>query len=220
MPPTSDSKANVLTISACYGAGGSVVAPRSAERLGVPFFDRLLPTHDTPSVDKITERLTNEERRQAPPGRIVAGLSSMTGALGLSVPDSTDLDPLNTLRRQVEASVTRVATTTGGVILGRAAAIVLADYPRAFHVRLQGPPDRCLAQGMTLEGVSGSVARSNQADADRAWTRFVKRLFDRDSSDPRLYHLVVDSTVLPLEYCVTLVAEAAEAFWAAVPATA
>jgi len=32
----------VVTVSASYGAGGSVIAPRLAERLGVPFLDRLL----------------------------------------------------------------------------------------------------------------------------------------------------------------------------------
>jgi len=50
---------------------------------------------------------------------------------------------------------------------------------------------------------------------DAAWVRFVKVLFDRDPSDPRLYHLVLDSTALPLDRCVDLVAEAATAFWAA-----
>src|SRR4051812_42958801 len=33
----------VVTLAALYGAGGSVVGPRVAERLGVPFLDREIP---------------------------------------------------------------------------------------------------------------------------------------------------------------------------------
>ncbi|MHB8244651.1 MAG: cytidylate kinase family protein [Acidimicrobiales bacterium] len=32
-----------MTISGSYGAGGGVVAPRVAERLGVTFWDRAIP---------------------------------------------------------------------------------------------------------------------------------------------------------------------------------
>ena len=32
----------VITVSATYGAGGSVIAPRLASQLGLPFVDRLI----------------------------------------------------------------------------------------------------------------------------------------------------------------------------------
>jgi hypothetical protein len=35
---------SVVTLSASYGAGGSQVGPRLAERLGVAFLDRVIPT--------------------------------------------------------------------------------------------------------------------------------------------------------------------------------
>ena len=213
----SDPIVKVVTVSATYGAGGSVIAPKLAERLGLPFFDRLIQGVDRPTVEGLAERLTNEERNQAPPGRIVAGLSSMSGALGLSVPDAGDLDPVATLRRQVEASVGHVATSTGGVILGRAAAVVLAGHPGSLHVRLHGPDARCLAIGMKMEGVSADQAKRFQADTDRARARFVNRLFDRDAADARLYHLVIDSTALSFDYCVSMIADAAGQFWSVDP---
>ena len=33
----------VVTLASLYGAGGSVIGPRVAERLGVPFLDRAIP---------------------------------------------------------------------------------------------------------------------------------------------------------------------------------
>ena len=40
---TSGQHPPVVTLASLYGAGGSVVGPRVAERLGVPFLDRAIP---------------------------------------------------------------------------------------------------------------------------------------------------------------------------------
>ena len=203
----------VVTISATYGAGGSIVAPQLAERLQLPFYDRLTHGPETRSPERIQERLTEEERSEAPPGRLVASLSHLSGALGIPVPGAGDLDPNSELRRSVEESVWRVAGSGGGVILGRGAAAVLDAHPTTFHVRLDGPVERRVEQGSRLEGVDHDVALAHQQDTDKARTRFVQRLFERDPADPRLYHLLVDSTAVALPDVVDLVGSAATAFW-------
>jgi hypothetical protein len=40
---TNDQRPPVVTLASLFGAGGSVVGPRVAERLGVPFLDRAIP---------------------------------------------------------------------------------------------------------------------------------------------------------------------------------
>ena len=201
-----------VTVSATYGAGASVIAPRLAERLGLPFFDRLIHPKTGQDAGMIAERLTQAERDQAPPAGILASLANLTSVLGLPV-SGADADPRRQLRRQVEASVEEIRSSTGGVVLGRAAAVVLAGKPAAFHVRLTGPADRCLARAMAIEAVPEAEARMRQADTDKAWSKFVMRLFDRDPADAALYHLVVDATVFPIDTVVEIVATAAEAFW-------
>ena len=203
----------MLTISATYGAGGSVVAPAAAARLQLPFFDRLLHGPDTRRAEAIMERLSDEERRHAPPGRLAATLAHLSAGLGIPVPDERDLNPREVLRRGVTASVSNIVASGGGVILGRGGAVVLAGPPFAFHVRLDGPPERRLRQGMEIEGADEHAARVHQADADRAWSQFVQRVLDRDPADGRLYHLVLDSTVVPLDTCAEVIAAAAAAFW-------
>jgi len=203
----------VVTVSATYGAGGSVVAPGLAERLGLPFYDRLIHGPDTRTPERIAERLTEEERTQTPPGRVVASLSHLGSALGMPLGDAADLDPNSVLRRQVAESVARIAAGGGGVVLGRGAAVLLAAHATPFHVRLDGPVDRRIAQGMRIEGATEEVARAHQADTDKARNRFVQRLFERDPADPRLYHLIVDSTALELPAVVDIVATAAVSFW-------
>jgi len=213
-PAESSLGAIVVTVSASYGAGGSVVAPKLAERLGVPFYDRLLHGPETHNAEHILERLSEDERRQQAPSPVVSNLGHMSTLFGFSTQAAADLDPRPRLREEVAANLSRIIRRPdGGVVLGRSAAVVLGKGGTAFHVRLDGPADRRLAQGMLIEGVAEDVARAHQVDADRAWTTFTKRVFSRDPTDASLYHLLLDSTVVPLPACVSLIADAATATW-------
>jgi cytidylate kinase len=203
--------ARTLTISASYGAGGSVVAPAVSERLGLPFYDRLL--REPGSDEQIIERLSEEEQREALPSRRVASLGNLSAAMGFPIPNAADMDPSDIMRRRIEVSVLGIAQGTGGVILGRGAAVVLAGDPTAFHVRLDGPVEARVRQGMAIEGIGERAAREHQATADRTWAKFGQRVFRREFTDARLYHLVLDTTALPLDDAVALIAEAARSSW-------
>src|SRR3954447_11522641 len=85
MPGTDTSK-RVVTISATYGAAGSVGAPRLAASLGMSFFDRLIHHTEAHAAPDIVERLTQAERDQAPPAGILSSLANLTSVLGLPVP--------------------------------------------------------------------------------------------------------------------------------------
>jgi cytidylate kinase len=202
--------ARVVTISATYGAGGSVVAPRLAERLQLPFADRLITPRGAPS-SPAGERLSDEEREEAGRRSFLTRLGHLTGGLGIPVPESTDLR--GPVRAQVEASIWHLARGSGGVILGRAAALVLGNHEGAFHVRLDGPAVRRCRQAMTIEGIDATTAADRLAHTDKARARYIAGLYDRDASDPTLYHLVLDSTVIPLDVCVELIERSARAFW-------
>jgi cytidylate kinase len=200
----------VVTVSATYGAGGSVVAPRLAERLGIPFADRLIPPRGT-TTDPTGEQLSDEEREETTRRGFFARLAHLTGGFGFPVPDVADLR--GPVRAQVEASITRLADGAGGVILGRGASLVLAGHPTAFHVRLDGPEERRCRQAMSIEGIDASTALDRLKETDRARAQYVSRLYERDAADFRLYHMILDSTVIPLNSCVDVIDMAALAFW-------
>jgi cytidylate kinase len=213
MPKHDELPSRVVTVSATYGAGGSVVAPQLAERLGTLFFDRLIYSAGAVTAPDTAEGLTAEERkRQSPPGRVLSNLSRMATGLVTPTFDPTILEPIDDLHTRVVEGV-HAAATEGGVILGRGAAVILAGRPGAFHVRLSGPTDRRLRQGATIEGLSDDAARLHQVEADRAWSKFVERVLSHDPADPTLYHLILDSTVVPLDTCVDVIVAAAEASW-------
>ncbi len=86
--------------------------------------------------------------------------------------------------------------------------MILRDHPDAVHVRLDGPPQRRVAQAMELEGFSKSDAERLRRDGDRAREAYVRHFYGRDARDPALYHLVIDSTRLGTETVVEVIAAA------------
>jgi cytidylate kinase len=210
---TSD-QVRLVTVSASYGAGGSVVAPALAERLGVPFVQRATTnTGGFGGPGPCVERLVPEEADITPVHRLLASfIHSMPAGPTQSPPPARQVD--EDLRRTCEDDVRRLAADGAGVILGRGAAVVLGKE-RGFHVRLDGPPGLRAVQGAAIEGVGQEEARRHMDAADRARTAYVRRLYRADPTDPRHYHLVIDSTAIPLDAVVEMILRALSSFPAA-----
>jgi cytidylate kinase len=209
----------VVTVSATYGSGGSVIAPRLAQYLGVPFIDRVISAQasdDAARQAHSEEALGEGEEATSPAGRILSYFARAASVGTMMMPDPL-LEGDDSIRTRLEAELTEVAEGAPAVVLGRAGAVVLAARPRAFHVRLDGPVDRRVKWASSHEEVKAEDAARRQAETDRARTGFVKRLYRVDPTSPALYHLVLDPTVLGIDLAFDVVARAASAFFEANP---
>lgn len=204
MPPPE----NLVTISAPYGAGGSIVGPQLAARLGVPFVDRAIPAAVSNRLDiTLAEALGREELPQGRLNRWMAAFApavQMVAGSPAGVPTPADDRELRTATE----AVLREYAEHGAVILGRAGAIVLRDAPGALHVRLDAPRERRVAQAMRLGVADQDTAERELHASDLAREAYVKHWYRIDPADPRHYHLVLDSTSITLEGCVELIARA------------
>jgi cytidylate kinase len=201
----------LITVSAAYGAGGSVVAPALAGRLGLPFLQRVTTSEGhLAQPGPCDEQLSAEEAKATPAHRLLAHFTQAMPTGPTQSPPSTHHQDQH-LRGHGEAGIHNLlAAADGGVILGRAAAVVLGK-DRGFHVRLDGPAERRVAQGAVIEGISEEHARERLRAADKARTAYVRRLYRCDPADPSLYHLVIDSTAVPLDTVIELILVAARA---------
>jgi hypothetical protein len=200
----------VVTLSASYGAGGSEVGPRLAERLGVPFLDRVIPTAVAERLAvPLADALAHDDAVRSVLERLLMRFAPAAQTFSGATPPADLVDERSYLRCTEE--IIRERAAGGGVILGRAAAVVLADEPAALHVRLDGRVERRLAQAMRLEGIDREAAERHMRDTDRAREAYVQQFYGVDARDASLYHLVIDSTTFALDACVELVAQAAAA---------
>src|ERR1700748_2698303 len=131
--------ARLITVAASYGAGGSVVAPALAGRLGLPFLQRVTTSEGhLAQPGPCDEQLTAEEVKGTPVHRLLAHSTQAMPAGPTQSPPSTHHQD-EYLRGHGEAGIHRLlAAAGGGVILGRAAAVVLRK-DRGHHVRPGGP---------------------------------------------------------------------------------
>ena len=205
-----DPGVRLITVSASYGAGGSVVAPALAERLGLPFLQRVTTSEGhVAEPGPCDEQLSMEEVKATPVHRLLAHFTQAMPAGPTQSPPSTHHQDEH-LRGYGEAGIHRFLAAGGGVILGRAAAVVLGK-DRGYHVRLDGPTERRVVQGAAVEGISEAQAAERLRAADKARTAYVRRLYRCDPADASLYHLVVDSTAMPLDTVIELILTAARA---------
>ncbi|GAA1635555.1 hypothetical protein GCM10009733_035840 [Nonomuraea maheshkhaliensis] len=205
----------VVTISATYGTAGSQIGPAVAERLGVPFVDRAIPSAVAEELGcTLEEALAHDDRAEHGLSRLFSGamrLPTVTfGGVDMYVPGAMPLAPEEFVRR-TERMLKDMARDQGGVFLGRGGAMVLAGHPGALHVRLDAPAKRRIRQVAALSGIGEREARRVVEDNDRARTAYVRHFYRADPGDPCHYHLVLDSTTIPAETCAELIVLAAEA---------
>ena len=206
----------LITVSAAYGAGGSVIAPALAGRLGLPFLQRVTTSEGhVAEPGPCDEQLSAEEVKVTPVHRLLAHFTQAMPAGPTQSPPSTHHQDEH-LRGHGEAGIHRLLAGGGGVILGRGAAVVLGK-DRGFHVRLDGPADHRVVQGAAIDGISEEQARKCLCVADKARTAYVRRLYRCDPADASLYHLVIDSTAISLDTVIELIVTAARAHEAPVP---
>jgi cytidylate kinase len=201
----------LVTIAASYGAGGSRVAPDLARRLGIPFLGR--PA--VPELDAI-DHDTGQEAEAANEGfgggrsGLLSRLASLAVCWGTPAGlTAEELLPDETRRRELEQEVHAFAAAGPGVILGRGAAVLLHDDPRALHVFLDGPAEHRVQQAMVIEGIDQRTAEQRRLRTDRFRHAYVEDLYGVNVREPGVFHLVLDSTAIALEDCVELIAGAA-----------
>ena len=208
--PVPADSTRIITVSATYGAGGSVIAPALAEAAGLRFVDRTLSSVAAAAV----EAPTDAEVASSPPSRWFASMAQLVfGVPGVTVHEAGSVNPLEEMRTENSARVVDAARVGSVLVLGRAAAVVLATHPHAFHVRLDGPIEARIARAQEIEQIDADEARRRCTATDRLRAQFLKRLYGREATDVRLYHLVMDTTAFPLDGAVDVLRTAAEAFW-------
>ena len=204
--------APVVTIAALYGAAGSVIGPRVAERLGVPLLDRAIPEEVAKRTGLSEAAVADvDEVPRSAIERLTANLgraSTITGAVGGSV-ERLDVEE-RAVRAQIEEFLAR-ASISGGVAIGRGGMVVLRSVPWALHVHLGGPRDARIQQRMALEGIDRATAEQRQKAEDRTRIDYVRRAYGVDGSLPSLYHLMLDSTAIDIDTCVDLIVAASRA---------
>jgi cytidylate kinase len=101
---------------------------------------------------------------------------------------------------------TAMAYEGGYVIVGRAAQFILKGHPKAIHVLLVAEYESRVAFLIERYGISRAEAENMILERERERAALASRLFEGDIEDLALYHLVLNTSLIPFEWSVEIVA--------------
>lgn len=198
--------AGTIAISSSYGALGDPIGREVARQLGVEFFDRLIPIAVARELAvEPEEAIAKDWQAPGRMARVLAALASISVSdMAADVLSDAHTNP-DAFRRATESVLRQIADGPGGVILGRASMVVLADRPDVLSVRLDGPAQARIRQAARRSGIDEEAARKDQKETDSARSAYMHAFYRQSQDNPRLYHVVLDSTALSFETCVEVI---------------
>ena len=202
-----------VTIAATYGAGGSIIAPAVAERLGLPFVERAIPVDVAARIHQpLEEALVDDEAVHTSPVERVLNSVLATSGLFVGIPQAPEQLGVVPEIAQTEAALRRLADEGGAVILGRAGVFVLKGHANVLHVRLDGDVEARRRAAVARQGIDYGRAKTIQLQTDRARKAYVEHFYPRAGAweDSRHYHLALDSTAISLEVCTDVIVQVAK----------
>jgi len=192
----------VVTIGRMYGAGGERVGRMVAELLGAELVDDKIFVEVARRLELPADEV---EELEEVPGSLLSRLLQALGSASIEFaapPEATAWtppysDPGSDTRRavlQITQELIREAARTGNaVIVGRGAAFLLGDHPRALHVFLRASErDRVAALRATF-GFSEEEARRRIKHVDANRRAYVRQVYNHDWLDASHYHVVLDT---------------------------
>ena len=193
----------VVTIFGTYGAGATQVGHQVAHRLGLPSFRQAFSSE---ALEGGHEDVAAQEAAFLP--KMIAVLAAT-----FSVPVIPDETIARRRQDLIEENIRQVnrCAQTGGVVLGRNGALLLADRPNTVHVLLTGSTEDRIARaaleaGITPEHAARRLEREDHVRADMAMA-----LFDWDPRVRDHYDVVVNTSRIPLDGAVEMILAAVRA---------
>lgn len=222
---------SVITISRQFGSGGDEIAASICSQTGFKLFDKQILTiaaiesgltdqevgdfcEDDFRVKNFFERLFGSPR---PVAQARLRKEDIDGAQVMEEKPLNEEQALDCVQK-----ATQKAYEIGNyVIVGRGGQVLLKDQPSVLHVRVVAPLENRLlwvrnsplmAGRKFADSVEARRAAQDLIEKhDEASASYLMRFYGTDWADLGLYHLVINTSKLPIEIAARLVIETAQA---------
>ena len=208
----------VITISKEPGAGGKGLSQDLARALGYELVDKAMivkvakdakvsaekvEKFDQEGYDSMSKYLSN----------LLLADPSLYSGLGFELPMAGpgmlpagyDFFDAEQYLKFTQSLIDRLYQKGNVVLVGRGSQVLLAGRPGCLHLRLVAQLEYRIKRVADKQRISEKEAREVILKRDRARANYIKDFYQRDWSDPGLYHLVVNTQLVSCEKLVSLV---------------
>lgn len=183
----------VITVEREYGSRGAEFAHHLAKQLGWRIIDHCL-IEEVAKEAGVSLSLAESCDERLDPWYYRFGKAFWHGSIERlpALPESEVFDS-ESMVNFVREYLQKVAEEGSCVILGRGAASILSRAPGAFHVFVYASQWRKVRWFEEHFPEHAGEAESELAATDRRRAAYVKRYFEQDWTDRRLYHMMINS---------------------------
>ena len=202
----------IITLSRQYLAGADKVAKRVAAELGWKVVDDAFieALAERSGIDPEDVRGL-EERVPSFMERFAQSSALSTPEFLIAAPDAGFEPEALRLAHLTRDLVTELGRQDRVVLVGRAAAAVLARERDAIHVWLVASVEWRVREAIRRYGMSDAEARAAVASTDASRARYHRELYQRVWADPVNYHFVLNTELLGIEGAADLILARARA---------
>jgi cytidylate kinase len=184
----------IITVEREFGAGGTAIAQKLAERLEWKLWDQALTTEiarlahvDPASVQRLDERCDSKFYRLMK----VFMRGSFERSLPVAGLDHFDADSMVAFMHRV---IEGAAAEGNCVIVGRGAPYFLRSRADAFHVFVYAPWEEKIRR-VRMSGKSEDEAVELVSTIDQERATFIQKYFGKEWPNRHLYHLMINSKI-------------------------
>ena len=196
---------NVLTIAREYGSGGSEIGRKVAELLGWECVDKQI-IERVAAMGKVEPSWAEQADEHAIAWWDLVMKSFRRGGPDSYVGEGAELVVDHDTVQAFTASIIQEAAKVGNcVIIGRSAQCVLRSHPHVLRMLVYAPLNEKIAR-MKLRHPQEHNLQALLRRKDSERIHYARYYYDCDSTDPKLYHITMNST-LGIDTCDRMVAQ-------------
>jgi cytidylate kinase len=209
----------VITISREVGSGGEQIARRVCELLDYRYFDQTLMAQvareqglsDTEVIDFSEDNYRARGFIGALFGRSATVATTTTVAVTAQGEESRIREVVDeeTAAAFVGATIRALWRHGQAVVVGRGGQSILESTPGVLHVRIVARLEDRIERLTREQGLNRNAALRMIQERDRATADYLRRFRDIEWTDPKHYHLTINSSLLGEEEAARLIADAA-----------
>lgn len=190
----------VITIARGYGSGGSHIAKKLSEELGIPCYDTEI-LEKASELSGINESFFFEANEKINKGQLIFSEHKIDGKWTIYPPDDKRyLSNENLFAYQAKIILgMALEGNESCIIIGKAANYILRTFPNVLRVNIQAPEEKCVCNIMDRLQVERKVALKNIEKTDKYRINYYKYYTGEDWLDPCQYDLSINTGMIAEE---------------------
>lgn len=190
-------ESKIITISREYASGGRTIGRKTAEQLGIPFYDTEIIRETMKKTGLSEELIQNAEQR-------VTSSFLFNIAMGVDV-GRNYMQKIHFAEKEV---ILEKGAEGPCVIVGRSANFILQNKVPALRAYIYSDVDSRIDYAVKHYGIDVSEAHSMILRSDKDRSLYSKSFYDEEWGERTNYDLMLNSAALGIDGCVDLIIKA------------